>query len=441
MRVHQTGVPYPAELWADGGQIHGQGVAMFVIGVDGYLTAEYFAYDQPPYPDPWGDSLPSGQPTLLMKDLQLEIAIWRMRVNHKASTDYLKMRMPPIRTYECTINGWVGDPESETVKSASLTLSGLPTLHLPRSRSRIHETTRGEGQLRRRVDIETDALELECEGWRIKMSKGVPNWVQETPPVYLAFLEKQDGSVFQLSDAGIEKSIVDALFNFLSFQAGRWIGIPTIIGDPPDFEGPLAHRARLGKLTSENDNIHNTPTASDWREWPRQFNVFWNKYSDQDHHSYLQHAVHHYVDCSRIFDDGAFNYSVVAARYTLEALTRWWNGLREDFSFGRPPKDFSDHLFQAILKAELGLDEGKQIVRVDLSSVVKAATDYRNRIGHGRGGGPDIQTQQMIDYHLYYHNLARFLILAQLGNRDTDSRGYLTSPKFVRGKEQGKQPT
>ena len=32
---------------------------------------------------------------------------------------------------------------------------------------------------------------------------------------------------------------------------------------------------------------------------------------------------------------------------------------------------------------------------------------------------------------MYYRNLARFLILAKLGCRDTDGRGTLIGPRFV----------
>ena len=45
VRVHEVEVPYPAELWVDGNCEHQDGTAMFSIGKRGFLTAEYFAYD------------------------------------------------------------------------------------------------------------------------------------------------------------------------------------------------------------------------------------------------------------------------------------------------------------------------------------------------------------------------------------------------------------
>ena len=48
---------------------------------------------------------------------------------------------------------------------------------------------------------------------------------------------------------------------------------------------------------------------------------------------------------------GALNYSIVASRSTLEALTRWWNDLGEDFHFGSGRgKHFDTLLTEAVKK-------------------------------------------------------------------------------------------
>ena len=69
-----------------------------------------------------------------------------------------------------------------------------------------------------------------------------------------------------------------------------------------------------GKLASDEDKPHDGWTSSHWPDWPSQFNHFWKKYTDAKTHNHLRHAVQHYVDCDRIFNDGALNYSIVASR-------------------------------------------------------------------------------------------------------------------------------
>ena len=431
LRAHQTAVPYPAELWAGKERLHEHGVAMFGFGPMGYLIAEYFAYDNNEHF--WMESPPQGDVTLVMKALEIQIPIWWMRPSHKSRTIYQRMGMPAVHVYECIINGWVGGPDSTPVRSASLTLSGLPDLRLPRSQSPISDkSTDTAGLTFQATEIESATLVLTCGDWQVKLSQGVLTHEQTLPTVYLATVAKQDGSTFTLGEDALDNGIVGALFQFLSFQAGRWIEIPTIICHPPTTGNPLVDRAWLGKLASDEDKPHDGWTSSHWPDWPSQFNHFWKKYTDAKTHNHLRHAVQHYVDCDRIFNDGALNYSIVASRSTLEALTRWWNDLGEDFHFGSGRgKHFDALLTEAVKKAALGADRAKQIDLNGLSAAISDANRYRNRIDHGRGGAEGIQTQEMVDYQMYCHNLARYLILAQLGDRGTYERGFRTGPKFI----------
>ena len=99
---------------------------------------------------------------------------------------------------------------------------------------------------------------------------------------------------------------------------------------------------------------------------------------------------------------GALNYSIVASRSTLEALTRWWNDLGEDFHFGSGRgKHFDTLLTEAVKKAALGADRAKQIDLNGLSAAISDANRYRNRIDHGRGGAEGIQTQEMVDCQVW----------------------------------------
>ena len=164
------------------------------------------------------------------------------------------MAMPAVHVYECIIKGWVGGPDSTPVRSASLTLSGLPNLRLPRSQSPISDkSTDTAGLTFQATEIESATLVLTCGDWQVKLSQGVLTHEQTLPTVYLATVAKQDGSTFTLGEDALDNGIVGALFQFLSFQAGRWIEIPTIICHPPTTGNPLVDRACLGKLASDED--------------------------------------------------------------------------------------------------------------------------------------------------------------------------------------------
>ena len=431
LRVHQTAVPYSAELWAGNERLHKDGVAMFDVGPTGHLVAEYFAYDN--NDDWWPESTPQEDVTLILKAVELKIPIWWARPSHKARTRYNRMAMPAVHVYECIINGWIGSPDSTPIRSASLTLTGLPDLRLPRSRKPVHDKSTGAtGLVMQAAEVESAVVVMTCGDWQIKLSQGTEIREQLTPTVYFGVVEKKDGSTFTLEEKALENGIVDALLLFLSFQCGRWVEIPTIICHPPTLGNPLVERACLGRLDSIENDASGGSTASDWPSWPKQFNEFWSKYNDPTQHDHLRHAVQHYVDCDRIFNGGALNYSIVAARSTLEALTRWWNDLEEDFHFGNGPgKRFNELLPDAVREAELGVDEGLQIDPTGLSTAISEVDQYRNRIDHGQGGATGIQTQEMIDCQMYCHNLARHLILAKLGDRGTRSRGLGTGPKFI----------
>ena len=432
MRVHQTGVPYPAELWVKGKRMHENGAAMFEIGARGFLTAEYFAYDDFDEASFWTGAVPQCDAMLVMTGLDLKIPIWCMRAGHKART-FNSRDMPAVRVYECEIQGWIGGDDTTPVRSASMTLSGLPNIRLPRSRIPIsEESTDVEGVSLLETTIKSAVLTLDCDDWQIRLREGGSDWERKSPTVYLATLAKNDSSVFMLGEDQSRNDIIDALFRFLSFQSGSWISIPTIICHPEAVHDRVVKRAWLGKLSSDDRGPRNVLTAADWNDWPKQFNEFWKKYTDKETHNHLRHAVQHYVDCSRIFDDDALNYSVVASISTLQALTRWWNQKDEDFRFGSSSSNrFHDLLLKAVQKAKLGMDHEKQIEPDRLSEVMRQAIEYRNRIDHGQGGTTGLQTQQMVDCQMYCHNLARLLILAQLGDRGTYQSGYPSGPKFI----------
>ena len=307
-----------------------------------------------------------------------------------------------------------------------MTLLGLPDLHLPRTGSRTpdedHEFFTMRGTTSRNA-----VLKLEAGEWSIQLTASRSN-ATHTERLYHATLTKQDGTAFTLSD----DEILYALGHFLAFQIGGWTTFSTIVCVPVDPDNWVTERARVSKLTSTTTRSHQSVrTATDWQKWPSLFNEFWNQYADPSNREHLTNAVYHYVEAQRVFDDGSIGQALVAAQSTLQALTRWWNDLDMSFQFGSGPKNrFNDLIINAVNQAKLGKDSGVIIDEKALRAAINKAADYRNDIDHGRGGNIEDQAQSVANCQMHHHNLARYLILAKLGDRDRDGRGYFAGPKF-----------
>ena len=501
VRVHQMDVPYPAELWVNGNCEHQDGAAMFSIGDEGSLNAEYFGYDN-------ADRMLSEtmgprpvSPKLVMKDTQVEIPVWHLSSSYKARTMY-SIPMPAVQAYSCAIRGWIGGSDDTQMQSATITLLDLPDLRLSKSHIRIpEENTLVEAVTMRGLETKNAVLTLEAGDWKIQLTEGSTDWRQESEPLYHATLTKKVGSPFTLSDDETDNGIINALYKFLSFQCGKWINIPTIVCNPvfsviekklryddtnenlihevheclkldtPDeifrelkevlcntleFEdvadadissvstfnkgyasisfskgNPYLERVRVNKLSPRNTSNRSSWTVSEWQEWPDLYKEFWKRHNRNPRH--LNNAIHHYVSCSEIFENSSgIDFATVAARSTLEALIRWWNNLPEEYEFhGEPERQFAAHLMKAADEAKLGKDVGRQIDMAELESVVARASQFRNRIDHGRAGNVDAdEMQRIIAHQQYMHNLARLFILAKLGLRNTDARGSYYAPAF-----------
>ena len=145
--------------------------------------------------------------------------------------------------------------------------------------------------------------------------------------------------------------------------------------------------------------------------------------------------MHHYVEANQLLSDGYIGQALVAARSTLQALTRWWNGYKITHQFIESEKDnqpsFRQLLNEAVQKADLGKDSKLVIDEAALEDAIKTTARWRNDIDHGRGAKIEGHGQTVVDCQLHHHNLARLLILAKLGNRDRDARGHLTGPNFT----------
>ena len=427
--IQDMDTPCLAQLWVDGSCIHQEGVAMFNVGEHGYLTAEYFGYDNAEYPQ-MTFLPPDGKAKLIMEATGKVIPVWDARPSRKASTRYSRVELPTIKAYALDIQGWLGKPQETQMRSASITLTGLPDLRLPKSNlpapDEEHEIFTMRGLTSRNA-----VLVLEADGWIIRLSESRAHRRNDSSPLYHALLTTTDGSLFTLGEDDAQDSILDALNRFLSFQCGRWITISTIMCAPPHPKDWVVSRGFTGRLVPPLSQLENDWIASEWREWPMLFREFWKQCTGSESRHHLRHAVHHYVECQKIFAESAIDYALVAAQSTLQALVRWWNDLDTSFRFGSRKPTFRDLLVTAADKAELGMDRGAALDVVELREVSKRATKLRNDIDHGRGGDVADYAQSVVALGRYYHNLARFLLLAKLGYRGLDTRGDFYSPSFV----------
>ena len=502
VQIHGTEIPYPAELWVDGKCVHSDGTAMFSIGDGGLLTAEYFAYD-----NVLNSSVTAGiviqrlDVKLIMKDTRVEIPTWWISNSPKARTRH-NVPMPVVVAYKCEIQGRLGNPDSE-MKSVSMTIAGLPDIHLGQVTTFIpEEDTAVENLTRRGFKKQIGVLRLEAGEWNIELTASHADDATDAWRLHHINLSRKDGLPFVLGD-DIDNGIINALLRFLAFQCGKWISAPTIVCNPvfsrvakdltlregetsdkvlsavrkfmasedadleamdelnnsiqsahgfEDISGadilgvytsdeqatitfgkgdPTVKLVWVGWMSPRDISRDDKRTATEMQTWPTLFSEFWKQYNDERSTKRLESTISYYVNSSQLFYDGSIHQSLVAAQSTLEAIVRWWNGLSENFFFSRRDGErFKDHLLKAVCKAELGKDRSKTIDKEELSKVIDRATAYRNKIDHGHAVNLDADIQIIANCQMYYHNLARFLLLAKFGSRDTNPMGYFVGPGF-----------
>ena len=170
IQIHGMEIPYPAELWVDGDRRHEDGTAMLSIKDRGSLTAEYFGYDSGIPLESLGMGLEPLDAKLIMKDTKVEIPIWWISSSPKART-WHSVLMPTVAAYDCEIRGRLGDFHSE-MNSVSMTIAGLPDIHLGQMTTRIPEETTGVEHLTLRgFKRQTYQLNMEAGEWQIELNR------------------------------------------------------------------------------------------------------------------------------------------------------------------------------------------------------------------------------------------------------------------------------
>ena len=226
IRVHGLDVPYQAELWIREQRRHEDGTVMFNIDDEGHLIAEYFAYDNIGFSlVALGPHLSHPSTKLVIKSTQVEVPVSYIQNSEKARVMYGHY-MPDVKAYKCTIQGWVGDPDSQ-MRTAHITLVGLSNIPLGHYTTPLPEECVASGDvILQGFTQKAHALRLEFGEWEIRIAAAYSNQF-ECEPLYHATLLRKDGSPFTLRD-----DIVDALWHFMSFQCEAWVTIPTIVCNP-----------------------------------------------------------------------------------------------------------------------------------------------------------------------------------------------------------------
>ena len=195
---------------------------------------------------------------------------------------------------------------------------------------------------------------------------------------------------------------------------------------------PTVRLAWVGRLSRSDAADNSQWTATDIRGWPSLFKEFWYRYNEPFDREHLKNCLYHYTEAQRVFDDGSIGQALVASQSTLQALTRWWNGMNINDKFRlRMGPTFDKLLIEAVQKAELGRDSDLVIDEKALKAIISKTTKYRNAIDHGSGAIIEGHEQDVVNCRMHHHNLARLLILAKLGNRDRAARGGFAGPMFT----------
>ena len=433
IHMHGLDIPYRAELWIGDEPKHRDGVASLHISDQGYLTAEYVAYDGSGMSDRLGLAL-SGDNSCkaVILGTNVEIPVHFISTSRKkARTLYGETAVPNVVVYEGRVTGWLGNPGSEA-DSATMLMTGFPDVGMPSSGSIVPDRPISEILTLRGKQTANAVLTLDAGDWTVEFHQPDPDGNDRSGLLSVANVSKQDGTSFVIDDT--ENSILTALQIFLSFQCGSWVNTALISchhRDGPSGRGELAH---LGRLSGTGYAGGSSWTASHYHTWPGMFARFWTLFNRDGSAGKLLNAITHYVSSSAVFQNPqSATYGIVPARSTLEALVKWWNGLPYDFEFrGEDENGFASLLLKAIECAKLGRDAGAAIDVEEVKAVVERGTHFRNTIDHGSAGRiVDEDLERVIALQLYLHNLARLLISAKLGLRDRHPRGSFYSPKFV----------
>ena len=415
-------VPAPTTLRIGGMPVPHLATAQLYVNESGYLTAEYFTHNTITQGKlstaQW--AMPREKVTIQWGEEGPELPIDNITESNKTRTRP-HLNYPALAGFNLELNGWIG-PETALVNEAHLTLNNLPSGIIDhRGRMPMTDEDTGTWNIVRKRDTQTAlAIVLTTEeGWIAEIRASEYNRTDQYQPLHRARVYRKDQKQFQIDDDSEAGHLINAVRLFLSFQTGRWIEVPTIMGATPEY---IPERACIGRVFIPGQAHAKRELASDFHTWPMQFPVFWELYRDQKQSKDLWNVVGQYVRHTTNFRANAIG-AIDDVFATLEAMTKWWRPKKED-----------EHLIQkvmsAVTQADLRTRDGRTADTETIEKFLKSAYADRNDATHGRIGkiisekGP-----ATVVNHMYCHNLARLMILAKMNDRTGDMRGFM-GPMF-----------
>ena len=184
IHVHGLEIPYRAELWIGDVRKHKHGVVSFHISENGYLTAEYVAYDASILTDHLGLSvLDEDDYKVLILETQVDIPVFPISTSRtKARTLYGMTNVPQVVVYEGRISGWLGHTE-EAMDSVTMLLTGFPNINLPSLTKLVPDRPIGGNLELRGKEVSNSVLSLEVDEWIVRFFQPTTNGDDELIPI------------------------------------------------------------------------------------------------------------------------------------------------------------------------------------------------------------------------------------------------------------------
>ena len=410
-------VPAPTTLRIDGMPVPHLATAQLYVNESGYLTAEYFTHNAITQ-----EKLSTARWAMPREKVTIQ---WggegpELPIDHITESNKTRVRphlnYPALAGFNFELNGWIG-PETALVNGVHLTLNNLPSGIIDHHgrMPMTDENTSTPNIIRKRETQTTLAIVLETDEWIAEIEASEYNRTDQYQPLHRARVYRKDHEQFQIHEDSEAGHLINALRLFLSFQTGRWIEVPTILGVTAEY---LPERACIGRVFIPDQAHAKKELASDFSTWPMQFPAFWQLYRDPKQSKDLWNVVGQYVRHTTNFSANPIG-AIDDVFATLEAMTKWWRPKKED-----------EHLIQKIMsavrQADLRTRSGRTADTKTIEEFLKSAYADRNDATHGRIGkiinekGP-----ATVDHHMYCHNLARLMILAKMNDRTGDMRGFM----------------
>ncbi len=313
------------------------------------------------------------------------------------------------------VHGPVGDFDTP-VKSVTAYMSGLGDWFGPSGISRIPTGN----TLKTKRGYETPILEIQpsvftnIDGYEIAITPhGKGNNAN-----HQILIKRKDGTALRFNDV---EPIVHALRCFLSLQAGRFVETHLILGTSVVNVNDLLC-AKIFSLGTKKPVLSGTLTNID--EWPNMFTEFWRLWGrdQKGKNPNIVDLIDHHVRCSMAMHEDITG-AMTHAYATLEAISKL-------LGFKGGNSKWISNVEKSVEHSRLGQDDGNKIDKEQMRRTLTKVETYRALGAHGEAIRLVDNLQHYVLHLQYAHQLACYLILAQLGYRKTHLMPYMQLVPF-----------